>query len=74
MSITPNGHSLTRLALLAWLLVTGVGCEEPCAELEQRVCDRHEDRKRCEIMQDPERRALLSNEACESMLRAVPEP
>jgi hypothetical protein len=48
-------------------------CADPCEELELRVCERHEDTKRCELMQDPGRRALLSKEACEGMLKVVPK-
>ena len=60
------------IALLVWVVGLGAGCDEPCVELEDRVCEHHDDRLRCDLMQDPDRRALLSDEACESMLRVVP--
>jgi hypothetical protein len=49
-------------------------CANPCAELEDRVCEAREQRKRCELMQDPERRALLSSEACEGILEVWVRP
>lgn len=56
--------------LFGWMLVAG--CADPCGELESRLCERHEDTKLCELIQDPSRRALLSAEACESILKVVP--
>ncbi|MBD91129.1 MAG: hypothetical protein CL940_12405 [Deltaproteobacteria bacterium] len=61
------------VALVIGLVSLMLGCDQPCDELETRVCERHEDRLRCELMQDASRRALLSDEACESMLRVVPK-
>ena len=61
-----------QVALVVCLASLMWGCAQPCDELETRVCERHEDRLRCDLMQDASRRALLSDEACESMLRVVP--
>jgi hypothetical protein len=61
-------------ALVPLMLGVGAGCADPCAELERRVCERQEDRSRCEWMQDSDRRERLSNAACESILKVVPAP
>ena len=68
-----RSSSNVAIALIVCLASLLAGCDRPCDELEARVCERHEDRLRCELMQDPSRRALLSDEACEGMLRVVPK-
>ena len=68
----PRSSSDLAIALLLCFACLAAGCDKPCDELEARVCERHEDRLRCELMQDPSRRALLSDEACEGILRVVP--
>lgn len=60
-------------SLLLMLLLAGPvgGCDDPCAELEKRLCEELKDKKRCKVIREPDRRELLSGEACKRMLKAV---
>jgi hypothetical protein len=67
-------RSARLLAVLAMGSLATWACADPCALLEERVCESREQRKRCELMQDPERRSLLSGEACEGILQVWTQP
>lgn len=45
----------------------------PCDTLEQRVCEDDIDKKRCELIQEPERRQLLTRETCSGILETLDE-
>jgi len=66
---------LTRPLCAAVLLTFATslgGCDEdPCVKLERRVCKEVKDKRRCELIQQPQRREHLSSDACESMLKAL---
>jgi hypothetical protein len=47
------------------------GCGDPCAELEHKVCEKLHDKRRCELMQDIDRREKLGSEACQSILKSL---
>lgn len=63
--------SLIRL-LLVVILATGAlaACSDPCAELEQKVCDpklasqRQEYAPLCKLMQESDRREHLTKQKC----------
>ena len=60
---------LTALALLAASLAGG--CTHPCERLKERVCDELKDKHRCELMQQQERRKLLTKDTCRSILKSL---
>jgi hypothetical protein len=67
-------RGLGRALALAPLLVAPallVGCDEPCVELEHKVCNTLKDQRRCEMIQDVERREVLSDGACASILESI---
>lgn len=59
------------LALLVAAAAPLAGCDEPCAELEHKVCNTLKDRRRCEMIQDVDRREVLSDDACASILESI---
>lgn len=65
------GASPGLIALWLALALTFGGCDEPCVELEHTVCSVVKDNRRCEIMQEQDRRALLSDDACQSILESI---
>lgn len=74
--LTPRLRTLTAVGWCSLTLVTifaagSSGCDDPCADLEALVCDELDDKHRCKLMQAPERRELLSSEACEGMLKSL---
>ena len=62
-----HAPSVFLVALVVWL-GPAAGCAEPCVELEVKVCEELRDKRRCEIMQDVDRRELLGKEACAGIL------
>ncbi len=56
---------------LAALGSAASGCGDPCAELEHKVCEKLHDTRRCELMQDIDRREKLGSEACKSILKSL---
>ena len=53
------------------LSLAQVGCTHPCETLEVKVCDEQEDEKRCDLIQDPERREALTRKTCEGILEKM---
>ena len=47
------------------------GCTHPCDTLEVRVCEDDNDEERCDLMQDPERRELLTRKTCQGILESM---
>lgn len=71
---------LRRLILasaLAMACFGATGCDDPCAELEQRVCQPKDEslqrayQDHCKLMQEPERREALPGDACVSILKHI---
>ena len=60
-------------AILVYLNLTIQACVHPCDTLEQRVCEDDIDKKRCELIQEPERRQLLTRETCSGILETLDE-
>jgi len=58
----------THLVLLAALLGA---CTHPCDVLEERICEAEIDEVRCDLMQDPERRELLTRDTCDGILEIM---
>lgn len=59
-------------SVLVLITVAGLGgCDDPCGDLERRLCDALKDKERCALVREPDRRSLLSDDACKSMLKAV---
>lgn len=72
--LTRTCHYTRRsAALLSCVVFIGIGAcgEPPCVELEQKVCVDLEDKRMCELMQQPERREHLSDAACESIAESL---
>jgi len=65
---------IVRLALILTLALPLAGCDDPCEELEAKVCRVADPRLKrqydhhCKLMQEPLRRKNLPAKACESML------
>lgn len=57
--------------VLAALSGVASGCADPCAELEHKVCEKLHDKRRCDVMQDIDRREKLGSEACQSILKSL---
>ncbi len=61
-----------RAALVGLLLCAHIGlaqgCSQPCDELQVRLCDVLKEKRRCELMNDEERRAVLTRDTCQSIL------
>ena len=68
-----NGILRLRHALLVALSAPLVSCTHPCDTLEARVCEVEIDEARCEIMQDPDRRPLLTRSTCDGILEKMGE-
>lgn len=60
-------------ATLVCLSLTLQACMHPCDTLEQRVCEDDIDKKRCELIQEPERRQLLTRDTCSGILETLDE-
>jgi len=71
----PEPSRLKRAARVARILaITSVymaACTHPCDVLEQRVCETKIDAARCELIQDPDRRELLTRATCDGILEAM---
>ena len=65
--------SRTTVTLTAGVVILVGGCTHPCAVLEERVCVTAIDETRCELIQDPDRRDLLTRETCDGILEAMDE-
>lgn len=66
--------TLAVLALVASATAPAAlaGCgPDPCEQLRHKVCEELKDKRRCKIMEDEDRRAHLSTEACERMLKQI---
>ena len=63
---------LALVLTLAWAALLS-GCEHPCDVLEHRVCEAEVDEDRCELIQDPDRRALLTRSTCDGILEKMDE-
>ncbi len=66
-----NVPRCTRVALLTAVSVLVGSCAHPCDILEARVCETQVDEARCELLQDPQRRELLTRATCEGILDAM---
>lgn len=63
-----------RTLIVALVLFSqAVACTHPCDTLEHRVCEEEVDKKRCDLMEDPGRRPLLTRDTCESILETMDE-
>jgi hypothetical protein len=63
----------SRIAALVLLSHALLACTNPCDTLELRVCEEEVDQKRCDLIQEPERRALLTGDTCEAILKTMDE-
>ncbi len=64
----------TRSTCIALMVLFGqlsIACSDPCGVLEATVCDEQEDAARCAMIQDPERRELLTRDTCEGILETM---
>ncbi len=65
---------LARLAALLLLASPLIACDDPCAELDKKVCQPKTSRLKrlysghCKLMQEKERRENLPSRTCESVL------
>ncbi len=59
------------LVCTAFIVLPGLlaGCEKPCEELELKVCNDLQWDRKCEMLQEPERRERLIDETCTSILK-----
>ncbi len=75
--VTTLRSARKTLAALALVAATGgplalAACGPgPCDRLQHKVCEELKDKRRCKIMEDEERRAHLSAEACDRMLKQI---
>ncbi|MFT7580368.1 MAG: hypothetical protein ACI9MR_002037 [Myxococcota bacterium] len=66
---------LTALAFLLTLAMPVSGCEDPCAELEVKVCQpktralKRDYKTHCKLMGDSDRREHLSKDSCKSLIK-----
>ena len=60
-------------ATLIYLSLMTQACTHPCDTLEQRVCEDDIDKARCELIQEPERRQLLTRDTCSGILETLDE-
>ena len=70
-SPSPHRWALRVGRVLAVASVWVGGCTHPCDALEQHVCEAEIDEARCELIQDPDRRELLTRATCEGILEAM---
>ena len=66
-------RSARPASLRGWLLCLVLicatpACTHPCDTLEERVCESEPDESKCELIQDPERRELLTRATCSGIL------
>ncbi len=61
--------------LVALALVTLQGCDDPCAALEQKVCNDpvylKANKKHCDLISETDRRENLPKEACKGILDSL---
>jgi len=70
-ALIPRGRRAVALMCLAILWLSG--CEHPCDVLELRVCESEVDEDHCELIQDPDRRELLTRTTCDGILKKMDE-
>jgi hypothetical protein len=61
----------SQIALLVLLSHATIACTQPCDTLEQRVCEEDVNEKRCALIQEPERRKLLTSDTCKDILETM---
>ena len=63
------------ISALAAITLLAPGCGDPCEDLQKKVCDDpayvKQNKRHCELLQEPARREALPPEFCDSILESL---
>jgi len=70
-----QSNVLIRFFAIALAVLTLEACDDPCKDLEKKVCEDPKylkaNKKHCELMSEPARRDNLPKAACKGILTAI---